>query len=167
MLKCIRCKEEKEEDKFPKDKNKKTGYRGYCKECCSKQKKEWSEHKKTGEPYVREKKEAGNEMPYVREKKEAGNEIPYHLTKRGVWSRHIKCKFGITPDVYDELLAKQNCKCAICGTETTGSKNGFFSIDHCHTTGKIRGLLCNACNKGLGFFKDNVAILQQASKYLI
>jgi len=64
---------------------------------------------------------------------------------------------------------KQNGKCAICKkpeTRKTGNKIRELSIDHCHKTGKVRGLLCDSCNNGLGRFKDSVKLLESALKYL-
>ncbi len=87
-------------------------------------------------------------------------------TPQKAWRRHIKARFGITEDVYNELYEKQNGRCAICGTDQPSSKHGVFSIDHCHTTGKIRGLLCQHCNKGIGQFKDNIESLLAAVAYL-
>ena len=78
-------------------------------------------------------------------------------------------KFGITVDEYNLLVEKQNNSCAICGkhkSEFTGRGNNFH-IDHCHTTGKVRGLLCSNCNTGLGQFKDNQVLLENAIQYLI
>jgi hypothetical protein len=72
---------------------------------------------------------------------------------------------------YDTMLDEQDYKCAICGSEES-NKPGHkevgdnFFIDHCHKTGKIRGLLCNHCNMMLGSVKDNVYTLQNAINYL-
>jgi hypothetical protein len=99
---------------------------------------------------------------YFREKRKVkGPESPIATRKR-----YIKYVYGITESHYDNLLTSQEGKCSICETNNPSSKHGFFSIDHCHSTGKIRGLLCQHCNKGLGMFKDDVAILQQAIEYL-
>jgi hypothetical protein len=72
--------------------------------------------------------------------------------------------YGLTVNKYELLLAKQNNKCAICNTEDWGKPSP--NIDHCHTTGKVRGLLCNNCNRGLGLFKDNKEIINNAKQYL-
>ncbi len=69
------------------------------------------------------------------------------------------------------MLKKQDGKCAICKkVETSVNKktNKFkdLSVDHCHKTGKIRGLLCSRCNSGLGFFKDDLEIIKNAGLYL-
>lgn len=64
---------------------------------------------------------------------------------------------------YNTLLGNQNGRCAICG-DYKGYK---LRMDHCHKTGKLRKLLCDNCNWGLGNFKDDVSILQEAIKYLI
>ena len=73
-----------------------------------------------------------------------------------------KLAYGILPHEYDQLLIDQDNKCAIC-------KNNIgyeAAVDHDHNTGEIRGLLCSSCNKGLGFFKDNIKFLQNAILYL-
>lgn len=73
--------------------------------------------------------------------------------------------YGISQADYDALLSKQNYVCAICGNKET-SKYKYLSVDHCHYTKKVRGLLCSHCNKGLGLFKDNTQTLQNAITYL-
>ena len=55
-------------------------------------------------------------------------------------------------------------KCAICGSERQGRNH---SLDHCHATGKLRGILCNKCNSGLGFFRDRIDLLEKAIAYLV
>jgi len=64
---------------------------------------------------------------------------------------------------YDKMFLKQKGRCKICGERV---KKYRLSLDHCHKTGKIRGLLCNNCNLALGNFKDNVRFLKKAIKYL-
>lgn len=70
-------------------------------------------------------------------------------------------RIGLTQADVDRMLEEQNDRCAICKKE---SKR--WHIDHCHTTGRIRGVLCPLCNKGLGHFKDDPAALLAAIKYL-
>jgi len=73
--------------------------------------------------------------------------------------------YGITQAQYDEMLEKQNGKCAICNNPDE-VEDRKLAIDHCHTTGRIRGLLCGKCNRGLGFiFKDNPDLLLKAISY--
>jgi hypothetical protein len=79
----------------------------------------------------------------------------------------IKRKYGITIKDFNEMLEKQQGKCAICPhkfDEKIKSQNAC--IDHNHETGKIRGLLCRTCNRALGLFKDNPEILYNAATYL-
>ena len=72
-------------------------------------------------------------------------------------------KFGITPEYYDQMLADQGGRCAIClGVQ----ESKRLAVDHCHQTGIIRCLLCDKCNRGLGFFDDNVGNLARAIAYL-
>lgn len=76
-------------------------------------------------------------------------------------------RYGLTIKDYDNLLDKQKGFCAICSTQEPGGKNNKFHIDHDHKTGKVRGLLCHNCNRGLGFFKDSSFLLSKASSYIL
>lgn len=83
---------------------------------------------------------------------------------------HLAQKYDITLQQYDEMLKEQNNCCVICGTGVENCDKGsgnHLVVDHCHTTNKVRGLLCNPCNLLLGYAKDNVAILQSAINYLL
>jgi Recombination endonuclease VII len=74
----------------------------------------------------------------------------------------LKNRFGISLQDYDALLAKQKGACAICKKKSARS----LCVDHCHTTGLIRGLLCNKCNRGMGFFEDDAARIRAVIVYL-
>lgn len=75
----------------------------------------------------------------------------------------LKKNYGISQEDYDKKLVYQNYGCAICGKEAKTKK---LAVDHCHTTGKIRDLLCGPCNTGLGQFQDNPELLILAADYL-
>jgi hypothetical protein len=76
-----------------------------------------------------------------------------------------KRKYGLDPVQFAAMLSAQNNSCAICfATEAKGP--GTFHVDHCHTSGVIRGLLCHSCNVGLGHFRDDTALLMRATEYL-
>lgn len=82
-------------------------------------------------------------------------------------------RYGITELEYQEMLKKQKGCCAICGVDkpipSHNSKDGSpqrLAIDHCHETGKVRGLLCFSCNRGIGYLKDSIELLESAIIYL-
>jgi len=77
----------------------------------------------------------------------------------------MKRTYGISLEKYDDLLKSQLGLCAICRTDNPGGK-GDFHVDHCHDTKKVRGLLCQSCNIGLGHFKDSIKFLESAIEYL-
>lgn len=84
---------------------------------------------------------------------------------------HNLSAFGINTLDYESLVESQNNKCAICNNNEKAvdkRKNieRSLAVDHCHETGKIRGLLCTNCNIGLGQFKDSLYLLDKAKKYL-
>jgi hypothetical protein len=78
-------------------------------------------------------------------------------------------RFGITRQDYAEMFHAQNGVCAICSQPETATRNGrvkALAVDHNHSTGKIRGLLCSDCNTGIGKLKENRNIFLSAIKYL-
>jgi len=84
-------------------------------------------------------------------------------------AKHMEKTYGITIDIYNSMVEKQNGKCVICnGNEVYKSKGKVhnLSVDHCHKTGKIRELLCRACNQVLGIFKENIERFENAIIYL-
>ena len=74
--------------------------------------------------------------------------------------------YGITLDDYDRMYINQSGRCAICGTDNPGRGKGRFSIDHCHDSDAVRGLLCDRCNLMLGHANDSIDTLLNAVKYL-
>ena len=139
MKTCCKCKEDKPLSGFHKNKATADGLQKTCKDCQS----------------------VYSKLPHVRERQKAY----YQKTKRAHINRNLQQKYGITYDDYDALFAKQEGKCAICGTKDPGGK-GRFHVDHCHTTGAVRGLLCHHCNTMLGLAKDSTETLNKAISYL-
>lgn len=100
----------------------------------------------------------------------------YHIRHREVKKRyyrkhiekyrmeHIQRTFGLTPEAYEELFAKQENKCAICGALRGTVK---FAVDHDHKTNRVRGILCTRCNSMLGMARDNTVILESGIQYLL
>ena len=90
---------------------------------------------------------------------------------------YILRKYGVSIEFVEKLLARQQGRCAVCaklwqecGTARSGVGDSFFMqylfIDHCHRSGKVRGLLCNACNTALGLLQDDPVAIQRAYSYL-
>lgn len=73
----------------------------------------------------------------------------------------LKNKYGITLEDYNLILKNQDDGCAVCKR-----KEKILCVDHCHKTGKVRGLLCHLCNRAIGMMKDDISILQNAIIYL-
>jgi hypothetical protein len=77
---------------------------------------------------------------------------------------HLQRTFGLTIEEYDEMLTAQGGACAICkGVEKSGKR---LAVDHCHETGRVRGLLCTNCNNAIGGLQDNPTLLRAAADYL-
>lgn len=120
------------------------------------------------EKYIQYSKEYRQKNP---EKVKLSRQLYGINKKENVKDAVLKYKFNMTFDQYNEMLIKQNGVCAICfKQEVSKAKNRDYTknlaVDHCHTTGKIRGLLCEKCNQGLGRFNDSIILLQNAIKYL-
>jgi hypothetical protein len=141
MLKrCTVCKKEKGLEHYHNSKTSKDGYGYRCKPCDKK----------------------------AREKYRDNNRDRFYLVAR---KKQLKFRYGLSLDEYDNLLLKQDSKCAICRVSTNNIPEKYrksnFSVDHCHTTGKIRGLLCNQCNRGLGMLGDTLEDIEKVRTYLL
>ncbi len=85
------------------------------------------------------------------------------------WLQKLSTRYGLTIEEYDSMFKSQNGVCAICGKPESMTVNGKvrrISIDHCHKTGKVRGLLCVECNSAIGKFDDDPNLIQKAIDYL-
>ena len=83
------------------------------------------------------------------------------------WQRKARlASYGLTEADYDRMWQQQSGCCAICARELVRTGEGSCNIDHCHSTGRVRGLLCRACNRGLGMFGDSPERLKIALAYL-
>lgn len=148
-LTCKRCKVEKETTEFAK--HHKHGYQAWCRSCRSDYYKERKEHAAATQKAWRESQ--------TEEERERRSEMAYNT--------HLRRQFGIDRTEYDELLVSQEDGCAICGRSSSGSSQfKRLVVDHDHTTGKVRGLLCDPCNRGIGLLQDDPSVIQKAIDYL-
>ena len=125
-----------------------------CNKCNTEKELTEFEFRSDTKKYRTQCKKCINKMAYARYKDDKPAEL----------NRRLKYKYGITLKEYTNLLEEQNQVCAIC-SEPCDLKPRL-SVDHDHTTGKLRGLLCDSCNNGLGRFKDNPETLSNAIEYL-
>lgn len=82
-----------------------------------------------------------------------------------VRATRLKITYGVTVEQYNAMLVAQGGVCAIC-RESEREKNGVLSVDHCHVTGRFRGLLCHKCNQAIGCFRDRAENCIAAAEYL-
>ncbi len=146
MKQCITCKEFKDIAQYHHDKSRKDGRSNRCKKCRC----------KYGEVVTKQCRACGDPITLTG----TNNKGQVYC---GRMCQSLYLKYGINEYKYEDILISQDYKCAICQTEIN-SKN--TSIDHCHSTGHVRGILCTACNTGIGLMRDNVKILQSAIHYL-
>jgi len=141
---CSRCERTKPMSDFQKNRKRKDGLQTYCKACCK------DIYESTGQGQIR---------------RDRAKKWYAENPERRRNTRYLQM-FGITLDDYNRMLEEQGGVCVICGTDTPIGVGKHFSVDHCHTTGDVRGLLCTNCNTGIGLFKDDPATLKSAIKYL-
>jgi hypothetical protein len=155
---CRRCRKAKPVSEFHRNVSRSDGRASHCKACRalwkSKAAPEKRQHwyKLARERRLRDKQQ-NPEKVRQRERK-------WQLTK-----------FGLTLAAYEALLAKQGSVCAICKRPSGTYKRKHrlttqLDVDHCHSSGRVRGLLCTRCNRALGLFRDDPQILQAAILYL-
>lgn len=86
--------------------------------------------------------------------------------RRKALDRHKLRKFSLTRADVEKMLERQDGKCEICRKPIASIDGRGTHIDHCHATGKVRGILCRNCNVGIGYFNDNIESLRNAIEYL-
>lgn len=143
---CSKCGETKQVSDFYKTIRSKDGHDGQCKACC---KEYWSR------PDVAER-----QRKYHRER----SRRKYDSTKRR--NINLKQNHNITLEKFHEMLDAQSGKCEICQKSFKSDRGRGIAVDHDHSTGKIRGILCIHCNTILGQAFDNKEILKNAMLYL-
>lgn len=103
--------------------------------------------------------ECRNQWHYNKWKSNSG-----HRDKRKTKSYWLKHTYGIDIEQYEAMLEGQQGLCACCGTDEPTGYN--WHVDHCHSTGKVRSLLCSRCNQGIGLFDEDPVKLTKAIEYL-
>lgn len=93
----------------------------------------------------------------------------YKRNREKYLARERRKAYGISNSEYQRLLIQQGNKCALCGSPERSKRNGKLmqlAVDHCHTKGHVRGLLCMSCNNGLGRFRHDIPTIKRAIAYL-
>ncbi len=156
---CKKCNIEKTLVEMVK---KQGSYRPECKECRNAAARKRSQD----DPNFREKERLRGKEKYKKRKPQhlAITNRYYHENLPYRKDLHLRNQYGITMEDKIRMRESQKNCCGICHQEFPDDKSAY--VDHCHTTGKVRGLLCRACNSILGFSRDSVEILQNAVGYL-
>lgn len=105
----------------------------------------------------------------VKARKNAARWVANNPERRSVNLRNNLRRYGLTLEQYEEMLAAQDGRCAVCGSQPdpNGVKaSSRLHVDHDHVTGANRSLLCTRCNQGIGYFRDNPATLRAAAEYI-
>lgn len=130
---------------FSKGNESKHGRQNMCKSCENKR--------------IRESDRVAYNKEYAKRKRE--EKCPKF--KRTERNQNLKRFYGITVDDFDLMFIKQNGKCKICDSYNNGKT---LHVDHCYTSGKVRGLLCNKCNTAIGLLNEDIDIIKNVIKYL-
>jgi hypothetical protein len=164
---CNRCKQEKPVLEFYKNAAKKDGIGSVCIPCGrakgAEQTAKFKAYKaelKVSDP----DKYAQLMRTLATEQREWQRKNPEKMAVRQRRYRYRQTGLGVTADDYDAMLIKQGGLCAICRLRGEGKKR--LHVDHCHSTGKIRGLLCFPCNFALGHYRDSIELHKAAIAYL-
>lgn len=142
---CSKCKKAKRRNAFrplKNGKNNSDSLRAECRMCLAKRARKW---RKKNPDYGKLWKRSNKELDSLYQ-----------------WRGALKKKYGLSEEQYEQMLEACGRVCSIC-------RRGFMSrpnVDHCHQTGKVRGLLCKPCNRGLGMFGDDLVRLKAAVSYL-
>lgn len=142
---CSKCKKERFINEFH---NKGNGFiRNDCKYCVIEYGKKYREKHK--DRIKLKKRKYQKEKPQIK------------------YNWYLQKQYGISLKEYEEIFKLQDNSCAICKSKKVKNKqHKYLHLDHCHKTGKIRGILCSRCNVGLGHFNDDIKLLYEVIRYL-
>lgn len=158
---CRICGTEKPLDEFYRSSGMRDGNRHDCKDCNKAEKRR--RYAADPDKYIAMVKRWQQANPErVNENHRRNNARPER--KRALRDGYYRRTFGISADEFDGLLSAQGGGCAICGV--TPKRAASLHLDHCHATGRLRGILCLSCNQALGHFRDDPALLEKAARYL-
>jgi hypothetical protein len=183
--KCSRCDEAKPLTEFNRKKSTPDGRRAECRECTRAYRERVSDQiKEYNADYYQAKRDSIVEQQrlyYLANRERIAKRNAEYRAKnhdawkafRAEWEKQnpgynrwarLKHHYGITQNEYWAMFEAQQGLCAICREGCP--LHEFLSVDHCHLTGRVRGLLCAPCNNGLGFFRDRPELLNEAATYL-
>lgn len=143
---CTKCGLVKALEDFPADERTASGKQSACRDCAREASALWRE--KNPEQYEVLKKTTRTERQKLRR-----------------FELHLEQAYGLTLVQYQEILARQGGVCAICKNGHVG-RGSQLHVDHCHETGRVRGLLCGNCNTLIGLAKEDQERLYSAARYL-
>ena len=151
---CTKCDLHLDPSMFTINRARKNGLNVWCKYCMAAYR---VAHREQNVVYQREYRQKNPELLRANSKQK-------YLTSGRNWG--LQKRYGITEEIYSQMLSNQSGCCAICRSSDPGKRRKFFCVDHNHVTNLVRGLLCVECNTALGKFKDNPIILREAALYL-
>jgi hypothetical protein len=172
VKRCSRCKEVLPRGAFASNKSVSDGLQAYCRECAAAyhQKRQLAKGRNirprvpapTGHKYCRRCKQTKPHSEWDRNRTASdGLATACKACRRTEGrARHLRRNYGITEAERDEMLAEQKGLCSIC------LKRPAIHVDHCHKTGRVRGVLCFNCNSAIGNLGDDPGAVRRAAAYL-
>lgn len=167
LKRCSKCGEKKPRSEF----NKRNGReRSSCKICHRAEVRLWQKktHSKRAEYEAAWRNKNRDHVrayarKYYREKMTDETRVKKNIDRR---RRHLARKYGLLPDEWQAMFVQQGGVCALCQIPGRLGRHGKLSVDHCHETGRVRGLLCTSCNISLGILGDTPEKMERTMAYL-
>lgn len=169
---CTYCNETKSLDMFGKNKRSPDGYHSQCNPCkAGKHRERRAAIRAAGgydiavtEKRCRSCKQTHPASEFTIDRTMAAGLASYCKSCNS--SRLVTHRYGLTPEAHQELYEQQDHSCAMCGTHESEAPGAKLHVDHCHTTGDVRGLLCSNCNRAIGLLQDDPVVLRAGIEYL-
>lgn len=148
---CTKCKQDKETSEFHKEKQKINGLTSWCKDCRNKARVEryWKE------PEIQRKRMQDYRKSLTKEQRYISNR-----------NTKLKQAYGLTHEQVEEMKRLQEYKCYACSCSELEAGSKGLVVDHNHTTGQVRKLLCSPCNTALGLLREDKNIFTSLIKYI-